>query len=96
MKTYYVYILKCSDDSYYTGITSNLEKRLAEHNEGTDVNSYVSKRRPVTLVWFSSFSNPETAIAREKQIKGWTKAKKEALILNDWDKLTHLSKKKFS
>ena len=95
MKNYYVYILHCNDDSYYTGITNNIDRRIAEHNTGEDTNAYVYPRRPVKLVWFASFSNPETAIEKEKQIKGWSRKKKEALIAEKFELLPSLSKKKF-
>ena len=87
MKNYFVYILKCSDDSFYTGITNNIEKRLAEHNSDYSVTSYTFKRRPVQLVFCKQFQDVKQAIELEKQIKGWTRRKKEALINEDWEKL---------
>ncbi len=72
---YFVYILQCSDSSYYTGITNNLEKRIAEHQAGIDKKAYTFFRRPVKLVYFDSFDTPIQAIACEKQIKGWKRAK---------------------
>jgi putative endonuclease len=95
MKTYYVYILKCADKSYYTGITSNLEERIFEHQQGKYAESYTHNRRPVELVFYAEFSNVGFAIDTEKKIKKWSKAKKEALINNDFDKLPNLAKKKF-
>jgi putative endonuclease len=80
MKTYYVYILKCSDDSYYTGVTNNLDRRVTEHSEGIYKKSYTFKRRPVQLVFCETFNDINKAIAFEKQIKSWSKKKKEALI----------------
>lgn len=68
MKTYYVYIVKCSDNSYYTGITNNLEKRIEEHNEGLDSRSYTFTRRPVVLVFADYFYDVNQAIAFEKQV----------------------------
>ncbi len=94
MKQYYTYIVKCADGSYYTGVTNNLEKRIAEHNEGKDVRSYTFKRRPVELVWSSMTFDIKQAIEKEKQIKGWSRAKKEALIKEDWKKIVELSNKK--
>lgn len=88
---YYVYILECSDNSYYTGITNNLERRINEHNEGNDQNSYTFFRRPVELVFYEVFNNPEQAILFEKKLKGWSRTKKEALMNKDWDKLKILS-----
>jgi len=95
VKTYYVYILKCSDNSFYTGVTSNLEQRLIRHNEGFYKNSYTSTRRPVQLVFKAGFSNINMAIKKEKQIKKWSKVKKETLINGDYHLLPSLSKKKF-
>ncbi|WP_370424620.1 GIY-YIG nuclease family protein [Tenacibaculum dicentrarchi] len=95
MKIYYVYILKCSDNSYYTGITSNLQERLIEHKNGKHKNSYTFKRRPLNLVFYSEFTNIELAIEKEKQLKKWSKVKKEALINDKFEKLPNLAKKKF-
>ncbi|MGY6647495.1 GIY-YIG nuclease family protein [Wenyingzhuangia sp. IMCC45574] len=92
---YYVYILYCSDNTYYTGITNNLNRRVEEHETGKHFNSYTSRRLPVQLVYYCSFTNPEVAIAKEKQIKKWSKAKKEALIDGEYEKLPNLAKKKF-
>jgi predicted GIY-YIG superfamily endonuclease len=88
----YVYILKCSDDSYYAGMTENLELRLAQHQSGFDSNSYTFSRRPVELVWSQAFSTHDEAFQREHQIKGWSRAKKEALICGDWDGIHEIVK----
>ncbi|NER17393.1 GIY-YIG nuclease family protein [Spongiivirga citrea] len=95
MKIYYVYILLCSDETYYTGITSNLNKRLFEHNSGENADSYTYHRRPIELVYYCEFTEVGFAIDTEKQIKKWSKAKKEALINSEYDKLPNLAKKKF-
>lgn len=92
---YYVYILKCADSTYYTGITNTIERRIKEHLCGDDKNSYTYTRRPVELVFFTVFSNVEVAIEKEKQIKKWSQAKKEALIQGNYDMLPNLAKKKF-
>ena len=92
MKFYYVYILECSDQSFYVGISSNIEKRLIKHNRGLDKSSFSYSRRPVVLKWIQAFTNPEQAIAFEKQLKGWSRRKKLALINEDWDKLVVYSK----
>ena len=68
MKTYFVYIIKCSDDSYYTGFTNNLDRRMIEHNEGKNKDSYTFDKRPIELVWFETFNDVLNAIAIEKQI----------------------------
>ena len=91
MKTGYVYILKCSDNSYYTGVTKDPEKRLAQHNSGIPY-TYTFYRRPVEIVWCSEEMNISTAIENEKRIKGWRRAKKEALINGNFKKLHKLSK----
>lgn len=80
MKVSFVYILKCSDGTYYTGVTSNLEKRIFEHQSGEYKDSYTHSRRPVKLVFYCQFTEITLAIEKEKQIKKWSKSKKEALI----------------
>ncbi len=92
MKSYFVYIVKCKDNSYYTGITNNPDKRVWEHNEGLSESSYTFSRRPVRLVFTSEFNNVYDAISAEKRIKGWNRKKKEALINNDFDLIHELSK----
>ncbi len=71
----YMYILKCSDGSFYTGSTRELDKRVQEHNMGMGAN-YTKKRRPVELVYFEEFQRVDDAFAREKQIRGWSRSKK--------------------
>lgn len=95
MKKYFVYILKCSDNTYYTGVTSNIVNRIEEHQNGKHIDSYTYKRRPVQLIFTSEFSDIKIAIAKEKQIKKWSKTKKEALINGDFDTLPNLAKKLF-
>ncbi|PHS07557.1 MAG: hypothetical protein COA88_08520 [Kordia sp.] len=95
MKQSFVYILKCSDNTYYTGVSSNIEERILQHEMGFYKESYTYKRRPVELVYYAEFTNIELAIEQEKQIKKWSKAKKEALINNEFEKLPNLAKKKF-
>ena len=92
MKQYFVYILLCRDNTYYTGVTNHLERRLYEHQAGEDIGCYTYKRRPVKLVFHENFSDIYQAIAFEKQIKGWRREKKEALINRNWDILPKLSK----
>lgn len=89
--SFYVYILKCADGSYYTGHTDDLEKRVAMHEAG-EVPGYTQDRRPVTLAFSDAFQTREEALAREIQIKGWSRAKKEALIAGDWERLQELSR----
>ena len=87
----FVYILKCSDDSYYTGITNDLIKRVFEHQSGYKKDSYTYKRRPLSLEFYQEFNDVLQAIYFEKKIKGWTRAKKQALIKGDFDMLQMLS-----
>jgi putative endonuclease len=96
MKQSYVYILKCSDNTYYTGVTSNLEQRIFRHEVGYFSDCYTFKRRPVSLVYYCEFTNINLAFETEKQIKKWSRAKKEALINGDYDALVKLAKKDFS
>ncbi|MBD3750822.1 MAG: GIY-YIG nuclease family protein [Sphingobacteriales bacterium] len=91
MKHYYVYILKCNDNSYYTGVTNDIDRRLYEHQSGLNPKAYTHPRRPVDLVFCETYLDINQAIAFEKQIKGWTRKKKEAIIANNWNKLKELS-----
>ena len=87
-----VYILSCVDGRYYVGSTrGNLEKRVAEHNAGTH-GGWTRSRRPATLVWSQHFARVEDAVAAERQIKGWRRAKKAALIDGNLDALLELAK----
>jgi putative endonuclease len=87
MKQSYVYILRCSDNSYYTGVTSNLESRMFKHNSGFYPDCYTVLKRPLELVFYYEFTNINLAIEKEKKIKKWSRAKKEALIRGDFDTL---------
>ncbi len=91
---FWVYILRCSDLSYYTGHTDNLEQRIGQHQLG-EVEGYTAKRLPVQLVFSQEFGTREEALAAELQIKPWSRAKKEALIRGDWEGLQLAAKKKF-
>ena len=88
---FYVYILRCADASYYAGHTDDLEKRVAEHGLGL-VPGYTHRRRPVQLVFADEFPSRLEALERERQIKGWSRAKKEALIRANWERLHRLTK----
>jgi putative endonuclease len=90
--SFWVYILRCADDSYYTGHTDNLEKRIAEHQAG-EVKGYTVTRLPVTLVFAEQFSSREEAFASERQIKGWSRKKKEALMRRDWVEISRLARR---
>ncbi|SFS42478.1 putative endonuclease [Zhouia amylolytica] len=86
-----VYIVECADGSFYTGITSDIERRISEHNTGIDNLAYTFKRRPVVLKWYERFTAPRETIKVEKQLKGWSKRKKKALIKENLDKLVQFS-----
>ena len=89
-----VYILRCADGSYYTGLTKqSIEARVWKHNNLPDEKSYTAKRRPVTLVFTESYDRILDAIAREKQIKGWSRRKKEALINLHYEGLPESSRR---
>lgn len=87
----FMYILKCKDGSYYTGSTVNLELRLAQHQKGEGSN-HTRKNLPVVLVYYEEFQKIEDAFYREKQVQGWSRKKKEALIENRSEDLPLLSK----
>ena len=89
--SFYVYILRCSDGSYYVGHTDNLEFRIASHQAGT-ISGYTSVRMPVTLEFAEEFRPRLEALERERQVKGWSRRKKEALINGNWGLLRELSK----
>lgn len=92
MKPFHVYLLRCSDSSYYVGQTDDIDARMRQHFEGEI--GYTSSRKPVELVWQGEFETREGAIAFEQQIKGWSRAKKEALIAGDWERIKELAKAK--
>ena len=87
----HVYILKCSDGSYYVGSTADLARRLFEHQNGL-ITGYTESRRPVELVWSAELPTEHDAFLRERQIKGWSRAKKEALIRGDWNGIHKVAK----
>lgn len=89
----YMYILKCSDNSYYVGSTTDLEKRINQHKYGEGA-EYTKHRLPVELVYFEECLSIEEAFLREKQVQGWSRKKREALIFNQYEKLHELSKRK--
>ncbi|MEM9086617.1 MAG: GIY-YIG nuclease family protein [Pseudomonadota bacterium] len=87
---FHVYILRCNDGSYYTGHTDDLEVRLAQHKSGL-MGGYTAKRLPVELVWSESFATRDDAFSAERQIKGWSRAKKEALSAGNWALVSKLA-----
>ena len=91
MKTYYVYILQCSDNLIYTGVTNNLTRRFEEHQNGLNKNCFTFKRRPLKLIFQQEFNDIEQAISFEKRIKNWSAKKKLALANGEYDLLQILS-----
>ena len=91
MKTYYVYILKCSDELTYTGITNNVSRRFVEHQRGLNKNCFTYKRRPLELIFHQVFNHVEQAIYFEKKIKKWSGKKKLALANDDFDMIKILA-----
>jgi tRNA/rRNA methyltransferase len=87
---FYTYLLRCADGSYYAGHTDDLEARLAQHQSGA-LSGHTRTRRPVQLVWSDRFPDRDSAFAAERRIKGWTRAKKEALIRGDWAAVQRLA-----
>jgi len=91
----YMYILECSDGTYYTGSTKYLELRLEQHQSGKGAN-YTAKRLPVKLLYFEEYNRIDHAFYREKQIQGWSRKKKEALMRGETHLLSDLAKKIFN
>jgi predicted GIY-YIG superfamily endonuclease len=89
--SFYVYILKCNDDSYYTGHTDNLEQRVAAHQEGKN-DGYTATRLPVILMFSEQFGTRLEALEMERRIKGWSRKKKEAMMRGDWDEVSRLAR----
>ena len=89
--SFWVYILRCADGSYYTGHTDNLEVRIAKHKTG-EIEGYTSTRLPVQLVFSEQFATREEALTCELQIKGWSRKKKEALMRADWAEVSRLAR----
>ena len=94
MHTFVVYILKCSDESYYVGHTDQIEQRISQHKQGF-IDGYTSQRLPVELVFMQYFGTRAEALVSEQKIKNWSRKKKEALIQRDWESLKVFCKKKF-
>ncbi|HUH03246.1 MAG TPA: GIY-YIG nuclease family protein [Kofleriaceae bacterium] len=95
MQRYWLYILRCGDNSLYVGHTDNLETRIAQHHAGI-FGGHTSRSGPLTLVYTCDFGTRTQALERERQIKRWTRAKKEALIRGDWDRLRQLARSRSS
>jgi predicted GIY-YIG superfamily endonuclease len=91
---FWTYMLQCADNSYYVGHTEDLEYRIAQRHAGTFPTCYTYKRRPVQLVWSQDFGTRVEALEAERRIKGWSRAKKQALIAGDWNKINQLARGK--
>ncbi len=89
-----VYMLKCADSSFYIGHTDNLSVRIAQHEQGSFPTCYTFERRPVQLAYSQEFSTRDDAFAMERRIKGWSRAKKSALIKGDWQEISRLARMK--
>lgn len=88
---FHAYLLRCSDGSFYAGHTDNLEIRIAQHHAGS-IPGYTAMRQPLQLVWSETFGTREEALAAERRIKGWSRAKKQALIAGDWERIKILAR----
>ncbi len=93
MPAFHVYILRCADGSFYAGSCENLAERVAAHQRGEGA-TWTAKRLPVELVYSECFATRNEAVAREKQLKGWTHAKKAALVSGDTPRLRSLAKRR--
>ena len=88
-----VYVLRCVDGCYYIGHTDNLDLRVSQHQSG-EMGGYTAKRRPVELMYSQDFETRDEAFAAERHLKGWGRAKKEALIRGDWPELRRLARRR--
>ena len=93
--SFWVYILRCVDGSYYTGHTDNLDIRLAQRSAGVFPNCYTFNRRPLELELLQEFVTREEALTSEQQIKGWSRKKKEAMMRGDWAEVSRLARSSF-
>ena len=91
---FWIYILRCADGSYYTGHTDDFERRVGEHRMGAASSCYTFRRRPLDVVFTEEMPTREEALAAERQIKGWSRKKKEAMIRGDWDEVSRLARSK--
>jgi putative endonuclease len=91
-RRYFVYMVLCRDRTFYTGITHDVDVRVGQHNAGVYPDCYTYTRRPVRLVFSTDFKEVLDAIAFEKQLKGWSRAKKIALVRGDWPEIVRLAR----
>lgn len=92
---FWVYMLRCCDQSFYIGHTDNLEARIAQHAQGAFISCYTYKRRPVALVFSEEVPSRIEALQMERKIKGWNRAKKTALIRGDWREISRIARFKY-
>jgi tRNA/rRNA methyltransferase/putative endonuclease len=90
---FWTYMLYCCDRSFYVGHTDHLEQRVEAHREGS-ASDYTARRRPVKMVWSQEFGSRTESLEAERQLKGWTRAKKLALIRSDWALISILAQNK--
>lgn len=88
---FWAYILRCADGAYDTGHTDDLERRMAQHLHGGHCD-FTSRRRPLTLIWCQEFATRIEALENELRVKKWSRAKKEALMTGDWDRLSYFAR----
>nr|WP_295668877.1 GIY-YIG nuclease family protein [Sphingomonas sp.] len=88
---FWAYILRCGDGSYYAGHCDDLDQRIGMHQAGRG-SDYTARRQPVTIIWSQDFSSRIYALEAERQIKGWSRAKKDALVAGDWGRISQLVK----
>lgn len=88
--SFWTYVLRCADDSFYVGHTDSLQSRIAKHGSG-EYPGYTRTRRPLVLVYSQEFETRDEALRAERQIKGWSRAKKQALIRGDWKRIQQLA-----
>ena len=95
LMTFWVYLLRCADRSYYVGHTDDLDKRIAQHRRG-EIAGYTTTRRPVQFLHAEAFTTREEALAAERQLKGWSRKKKEAWARSDWAEVSRLGQRRTS
>ena len=88
---FYMYILKCKNGAYYVGHTDNIDKRISEHHQGLIESCYTKKMRPVELIFVQDFCTRDAAFHAERQVKGWSRKKKEALMRGNWEEIQELN-----
>ena len=93
--SFFVYILRCSDGAYYTGMAADPNLRLAEHQQGLNPKAFTFPRRPVELVWVQEFTGHDEAFRCERRIRGWSRAKKEALIRGSLEEVHQLVRREW-